>query len=370
MRDLCHLSQREYDYIMSMSKFTKGLRSPQAKRFEAKSIVFVAFDGIQMLDLVGPLEVFHGANQFVQATNGANSAPYSISVASFDGTPVVASNGFKVDVNVRFKQRSEEIDTLIVPGALNIERILEFQSRLRDPLQRMAAKCRRVATICSGAFLLAETGLLDQRRVTTHWAGSELLKKKYPLVKVESDNIYLRDGRYYTSGGATAGMDLALALVEEDLGSQVALELARWFVMYVKRPGGQAQFSTPLKGQFATSQPIITVTQWIAANPTADCSVESLARLGKMSPRNFARMFSREVGMTPAKFVLHTRLEVACRMLIDLNDGLKTIARQSGFSSEESLRRAFQKHFTIAPGEYRSRFRVRQSKVIERQHRV
>jgi transcriptional regulator GlxA family with amidase domain len=329
------------------------------KRASSRTIVIVAYDQVQMLDLVGPLELFHGANLLCTRLKQMAVKPYEIEVVNSTGKPFTASNGFQHSVNGTFsKWNKRRFDTLLIPGALVIQDIIENNPILPGEIRSLARNCRRVATLCSGTFLLAEAGLISNRHVTTHWAGSKNLQNQYPLLKVDDDQIYLRDGRYYSSGGATAAMDLTLALIEEDLGSAVALELARWFVMFLKRPGGQSQFSVSLQSQFSGLAAMQKLTEWIVQNPGSDCSVEALARRANMSLRNFTRVFQKELKVTPSQFVLRSRLETACRQLVDSDQGLKSISIRCGFGTEESLRRAFQKHLNVSPGNYRRRFQT------------
>jgi transcriptional regulator GlxA family with amidase domain len=247
------------------------------------------------------------------------------------------------------------VDTLIVPGALEMDAAV-CDRRLVRWIRKTALTARRVVSVCSGAFLLAEAGLLDGRRAVTHWAQCGRLKKRYPAVNVDPGPIFVRDGRVYTSAGVTAGLDLALALVEEDLGREASLELARWFVMFLVRPGDQSQFSVHLEAQRAGPAPLRELLRWIADNPTGDLSVSALAGRMNMSPRHFARVFVRETGLTPARYVHQARLERARRDLEGAPHGLKRVAARAGFGAEESLRRAFQRELRITPGEYRARF--------------
>jgi len=211
--------------------------------------------------------------------------------------------------------------------------------------------------VCTGAFLLAEAGLLDGRRATTHWAYCAELAKRYPQVKVDPDPIFVRDGRIYSSAGVTAGMDLALGLVEEDLGRSLALDVARQLVLFLKRPGGQSQFSAQLEAQSAEREPLRDLQAWISNHPEAPLGVESLARRVAMSPRHFARVFLREVGTTPAKFILRIRVEAARRRLEESRDDVERVAQTCGFGSAEVMRRAFLRTVRVSPSAYRSRFR-------------
>ena len=251
----------------------------------------------------------------------------------------------------RYTEFRGEIDTLVVVGGTGAT-----TSRGRvvaNWIRKAAGRARRVVSICTGAFLLAEAGLLDGRRATTHWMFTRELAARYPKVKVEPDPIFIRDGNLYTSAGVTAGMDLALALVEEDLGSAMALRIARTLVLFLRRPGGQAQFSISLSAQASNFKPLRELQIWMAENLNQDLSVGVLASRVGMSERNFARVFARESRTTPAQYVEHLRLEAASRELELTDKGLKEIALASGFRSVEVLRRAFLRHYGTSPSLYR-----------------
>jgi transcriptional regulator GlxA family with amidase domain len=326
-------------------------------RTSTRTILFVAFPGVQMLDLVGPLEIFEGATTLLRRIAGAQPPPYRVIVATADGRRVAASNGLSIDAHASFRARLAAVDTLVVPGALDIEGAVG-DARLVRFVRAAATKARRVASVCSGSFVLAEAGLLDGKTATTHWAGCEALAARYPRVRVDPNPIFVRDGAIVTSAGVTAGMDLALALVEEDLGHDVAVELARWFVMFMKRPGGQAQFSTHLRAQASGSGALDSLLGWIVDHLHADLSVPVLARRMRMSPRHFARVFRKDVGVTPAAYVLDARRQHARRLLEESDRGLKSIVTETGFGSIESLRRAFRDELGVTPAAYRERFQT------------
>ncbi len=320
-----------------------------------RTILLVAWPGFQMLDLVGPLEIFAGANQLLRRTRGAKTDCYQLEVATRDGRPVACSNGLSVEAHRSLRSLPRTLDTVLVPGGLIFDEALADRT-LIGFLRRVAPRARRVASVCSGAFFLAEAGLLDGKRATTHWSACARLQRDYPQIHVEPDPIFVIDGALYTSAGVTSGMDLALALVEQDLGQEIALELARWFVMFLKRPGGQSQFSMHLRAQLTEAAPLQTLLRYIADHPADDLSVEALAERVHLSPRHFARVFREEVGATPAAYVLDARLEHARRALEESQQGLKTIAARTGFGSEESIRRAFHARLGVTPGDYRERF--------------
>jgi transcriptional regulator GlxA family with amidase domain len=315
-----------------------------------RTVLMVLFDQVQSLDVTGPLEVFTGANTW-QASRGGVPA-YDIRTASLGGRAVRTSSGLRLipDGDLRDPRAP---DLLIVPGGEG--------SRRPDPeltawLRTHGRQAARLVSVCTGAFLLAEAGLLTGRRVTTHWAYCGALAARYPQVTVEPDPIFVRDGNVATSAGVTAGIDLALALVEDDLGREAALDIARHLVVFLRRPGNQAQFSAQLAGQLASREPLRDVQRWIADHPAADLSVETLARAASLSPRQFARAFAAEVGMSPGRYVDQIRLEAARRRLEDTADGVEQTARSCGYGTPEAMRRAFVRALGVSPGEYRRRF--------------
>jgi transcriptional regulator GlxA family with amidase domain len=315
----------------------------------------VAFDDAQMLDITGPLEVFSGAARLLLTEGRTLTPAYTIELVASNRGSLAASSGLRLLVDRATYQVRGPIDTLIVAGgrgtlaAMNDRPLIEW-------LRRTAQRVRRVCSVCSGSFLLAEAGLLDGRSATTHWRYCEMLATRYPNVKVETDPIFVRDGDTFTSAGVTAGIDLALALVEDDLGRDTALAVARELVMFLRRPGGQSQFSVQLSAQTADREPLRDLQNWIANNLHKDLSIEALARRAAMSVRNFARVFTREVGQTPGEFVEKLRLETARRRLEESADGVDLIASESGFGTRESMRRAFIRNLHVPPSAYRVRF--------------
>ena len=314
------------------------------------------FEGAQSLDVTGPVEVFSMADQWVRERSSAPLPVYSIETLARQPGPVRMSSGLRVVADRAFTSVRRDIDTLVVAGGDVQDAATD--PRLRQWLQSMAGRVRRLASVCSGAFILAEAGLLDGRRATTHWLGIRHLQRHYPLVRVEPDAIFVRDGNVYTSAGVTAGIDLALALVEEDLGHEAALAVARRLVVFLKRPGGQSQFSSHLAAQLVPAGPLRDLPAWALDHLGEDLSVETLAARVAMSPRNFARVFLRETGSTPAKFVEKARVDAARRLLEDGSHGLEEIAARCGFGSGEHMRRTFWRHLRVVPVDYRRRFRV------------
>ncbi|MFD5651948.1 GlxA family transcriptional regulator [Streptomyces sp. NPDC127039] len=311
-----------------------------------RTVLVLLFDGVQSLDVTGPVEVFAGAEQHTPGT-------YRIRTASLDGAPVRTSSGLHL-VPDQALGDGPRPDTLVVPGGQGTR---NPDPRLTEWLREHGTGARRLVSVCTGAILLARAGLLDGRRVTTHWAYSGRLARDHPAVQVDPDPIYIRDGNVATSAGVTSGIDLALALVEEDLGRDVALTVARHLVVFLRRPGNQAQFSAQLAAQTARREPLRELQHWITEHPGADLSVESLAARASLSPRHFARAFQAETGTTPGRYVDRVRLEHARRLLEDTGDGVEEVSRASGYGTPEAMRRAFVKALGTSPAEYRRRFR-------------
>jgi transcriptional regulator GlxA family with amidase domain len=315
-----------------------------------RRIVLLTFPGLQMLDVTGPSEVFSMADR---RAGGA----YSLELVAPSAAPVIASSGLRLLPDRATTACRGPIDTLIVAGGAGVADALANE-RLIAWVGAAAARSRRVASVCNGAFLLAAAGLLDGRRATTHWAACAELQRRHPDVRVETDPIFVRDGHVATSAGVTAGIDLALSFVEEDLGAPAALEVARWLVLFLRRPGGQSQFSASMAGQAAGREPLRELQGWIADHLDADLSVGSLAERVFMSPRNFARAFRAEVGLTPAAYVEAVRVERA-RVALETGDApVEEVARRCGFGTVETMRRAFRRRVNASPSEYRSRFRT------------
>jgi transcriptional regulator GlxA family with amidase domain len=317
-----------------------------------RDVLIVVFDGVQGLDVTGPLEVFTGAANYQQARTG--DPAYRVQLASPGGGRVTTSSGLVIVPAADLLAAGADcIDTLIVPGGAGTT---EPAAELIAWLNGAGRRARRVASVCTGAFLLAEAGLLAGRRATTHWAFADSLASRFPDIDVDPDPIFVRDGPVSTSAGVTAGIDLALALVEEDLGHDPALAVARGLVMYLRRPGGQAQFSAHLRSRPAQRAPLRDVQHWISENPAADLSVTALAARAGLSPRQFARAFRSETGVSPGKHVAAVRLEAARRMLEDPDRGINQVARACGYGTPEAMRRAFVQAVGVPPSSYRHRF--------------
>ena len=315
-----------------------------------RRVVIAAFPRVQTLDVFGPAEVFATATQLAQGR-----AAYEVEVVATQPGPLPTSS-VSIHPDRTIDECRGPIDTLVVAGGRGVKAAVEDE-RLVAWLKGAAKRSRRVTSVCTGALLLASAGLLDGRRATTHWASCGELARSNPGVEVESDPIFVRDGNVITSAGVTAGMDLALALVEEDLGRELALETARWLVLFLKRPGGQAQFSAQLAAQMADREPLRDLQAWLPDHLGEDLSVPALARRAHMSERNFARAFRDETGMTPGAYVEVARVESA-RITLETGDlPVEAIARQAGFGTVETMRRAFRRRVGVSPNSYRGRFR-------------
>jgi transcriptional regulator GlxA family with amidase domain len=321
-----------------------------------RRVVVLVFPGFQILDAVGPIEVLHAATRLAAAARNPRPG-YRIEVVAPQRGSVASSNGLAVVAEYGLGDVRGDVDTLVIAGGFGTRTYVQ-DAAVISWVRRVAARSRRVTSVCTGALLLAEAGLLDGKRATTHWAFAAELASRYPKVHVDADSIYLKDDRVFTSAGVTSGMDLALALVEEDLGREITLAAARWLVLFLKRPGGQAQFSAQLSAQTAAREPIRDVQWWILEHLAEDLSVEALAARTGMSPRNFARVFTREVGATPARYVERVRVEAARRRLEESGASIDEVADVCGFGTAETMRRAFLRNVRVPPADYRMRFRV------------
>ncbi len=316
-----------------------------------RKVFFVIFPDYQVIDVAGPMEAFGKANDY--------AGDYAISLLAKQAGPIHSSGPVTLVADRSYlevtKQELADLDTLVVCGGEGAQRAAN-DNQLTDFILLASQQARRMVSICTGALILAETGLLDGRRATTHWDSVDLLARNYPRIEVESDPIYVRDGKFWTSAGVTAGIDLSLALIEEDLGAQTALAIARRLVVYMMRPGGQSQFSAQLKFQRPKQSRLSSLIEWIELNPAQDLGITALAARCAMSERHFARCFAEEVGITPARFVEQSRLEHARRLLEQTDETIDRIAHDCGFGSTEILRRTFQRHLHLAPSDYRQRF--------------
>ncbi|MDD7813758.1 GlxA family transcriptional regulator [Mycobacterium sp. CSUR Q5927] len=310
-------------------------------------MVIVVFDDVTMLDVAGAGEVFAEANRF--------GADYRIKIASADGGDVTTSIGTRLGVTDALSS-IESADTVMIAGADNLPR-RAIDPELVQAVKSVAGRTRRLASICTGSFVLAQAGLLNGRRATTHWHDVRLFARAFPEVTVEPDAIFVRDGEVFTSAGVSSGIDLALALVEIDHGAELVRAVARWLVVYLKRAGGQSQFSTLVEADPAPQSALRAVTDAIAADPGADHRVSSLAIRASLSTRQLTRLFRSELGMTPADYVEKVRVDAA-RAALDAGHSVTDAARLAGFGSTETLRRVFVDHLGVSPKAYRDRFRT------------
>ncbi|MCQ8241504.1 GlxA family transcriptional regulator [Rhizosaccharibacter radicis] len=314
-------------------------------------MAIVAFPRVQLLDVSGPLQVFTSANDLVIQAGGA--PPYRTQMVAPGNGAIAASAGLTLSAEP-LSAVGEPLDTLVIAGGPGVDDAAT-NATLVGWLRRYAVDARRTATVCTGAFLLAATGLLDGRRAATHWSFCAELSRRHPAVRVEPDPIFLRDGSFWTSAGVTSGIDLALALVEEDLGRAMALAVARYLVVFLKRPGGQAQFSAALSLQTADDR-FGALHDWIARHLAQDLSLPVLAQEAGMSERSFSRHYLAATGISPARAVERLRVDAARRMLSESRLPAKRIALRCGFGSEETMRRSFLRLLSATPGDYRARF--------------
>jgi len=313
----------------------------------------IAMPCAEVMEIGGTLDVFYAANVLL-ADAGSSDPGYAIEVVS--PVPIIRSwPGLCIKAERSYRDVRGPIDTLIITGTDTPDQATQ-DAQLVAWLARVAPRTRRLVGLCTGTFMLAAAGLLDGRRATSHWLFCDELTRQFPKIQVERDPIYVRDGTIYTGVGSSAGLDLALALVEQDVGRRIALAVAKREVFFLKRPGGQAQFSVQLSAQIAEREPLRDLQMWIADHPHADLSVDALARRAAMSPRNFCRVFGREIGMTPGRFVERVRLEAARRLLEESARSIPEVAVACGFGTAETMRLAFHRALGVSPKTYRSRF--------------
>ncbi|GAA2781380.1 DJ-1/PfpI family protein [Kitasatospora sp. CM 4170] len=318
-------------------------------------VVIVAFPGVELLDVTGPAEVFSVASRVA----GEDRPGYLVQIATADGGPVATSSGVRLMADLTLDDAHGRMDTLLVSGAIElvgdgVEPVIDHE--VTRWLRRAAPRARRIGSICAGAHLLAAAGLLDGRPATTHWLTAGRLAADHPSVRVDADPIFVRDGQVWTCAGVTSGMDMTLAMVAEDHGQELALATARMMVMYVKRSGGQSQFSVPLSVQGSSDDRLDELRMWIAEHLTEDLSLEVLAARTHLSVRHFTRLFQQRTSTTPAAYVEAARLEAARRLLEDGDRSLPEVAAASGLGSVETLHRVFRRRLGTTPAEYRRRF--------------
>lgn len=319
---------------------------------KTRRIALVAYDGVQALDVVGPADVFAGANQLL----GRKPPAYEIVMLSPQSGPVASECGVRLHADASLAQGGL-FDTILVPGGKGVRLNAGTRTAVAEWTVNQARVARRVASVCTGIYALAETGLLDGRNVTTHWRYASDVQRRWPSLRVNANAIFLQDGKYYTSAGVTAGIDLALSFVEADFGSELALAVARDIVVYLKRSGGQLQYSQPLLVQTQAKTRFADLAEWIRGNLQADLTLEVLSERVNLSPRHFARKFKATFGLTPADFVQELRLDEARWLLVNAEDPISELAQSIGYTGDDTFRRAFERRFGVPPAEYRRRFR-------------
>jgi len=317
-----------------------------------KHIVIVGYDNLASLDLTGPLEAFSRA--FFEDSSGIPQPCYKVTIAALSTKTFRSMSGLRMTASCILSSL-RNIDTLLIPGGPGI-RLSSSGPKLADWISRRAHGIRRIVSVCTGVYAIAPTGLLNGRRVTTHWKFAAELAGRFPALKVDANALYIRDGKFYTSAGITAGIDLSLALIEEDFGPRIALAVARELVVYMKRPGGQEQFSEPLKFQVSTTNRFADLATWMVGRLNKDLSVEAMAEQTSLCPRQFSRRFRGEFNSSPAAFVQRLRLDEARKRLSDPGSSVKRVAESVGFHDPDSFRRAFMRRFGVPPAHYRSRF--------------
>jgi transcriptional regulator GlxA family with amidase domain len=327
-------------------------------------VVLLATPDAQPLDVAGPYEVFSLTARKLRELGDESGRGYRVELLSMDEDPyVTGALGLSIVAHGHYSRAKGKIDTLLVIGGMEPWNP-DGRKPVLDWIRQQARTTRRLGGICTGAFVLAEAGLLNFRRATTHWYFCQQLAGKYPRVKVDPEPIFVADGNVYTCAGVTAGMDLALALVEQDFGADVAVRIARAYVMFLRRPGGQSQFSTPLSFAASSQSPLNKLQVWILDHLHEPLTVEQMAERAHMSLRNFARVFRQQFHMTPGAYLDNVRVEAARKRLEDTTDTIEAIAEATGFANASTMRRAFMRILDLSPAGYRARFRARPAKIL------
>lgn len=321
-------------------------------RAEPLKIALIGFHGVTTLDIAGPMDVFHCANTLLAGKGPA----YELILASPNGGQINASGGLSFANSIALTELPDDLDTIMVAGGNEEGLRACADTSLPTWLAARATTTRRIASVCTGAFVLAHAGLLSGRRATTHWFSCDILQQMWPDIEIQPDAIFVADPPFYTSAGVTSGIDLSLSFVEQDLGSRLATQIARHLVVFMRRPGGQSQFSTALKAQSSASPTLENLLAEISENPCGDLRVDALAERAGMSPRTFQRRFQHDIGCAPAEFVMRVRTERAKTLLETTDWPLARVADKSGFGTVFSLHRAFHNLVGATPGDYRARF--------------
>jgi transcriptional regulator GlxA family with amidase domain len=327
---------------------------PTCDVVDVVDVVFVVYDGIQALDLTGPWEVFHGANDVLDQT-GSHRPRYRLTLCSTDGRSIRTETGLRIATERMASAPSPH--TLVVPGGFGSRSAIDDPA-LIDGIRHLAAHAERVVTVCTGALVAAAAGLCDGKRVATHWARAAAIQRRFPAVEIDVEPIYVRDGHLWSSAGVTAGIDLALAIVEHDHSAEVAQVVARWLVMFLRRPGGQTQFATPVWTERAELAPVRAAQDLVDADPGADHRIGVLAARVGMSERHFTRCFTEQTGTSPAQYIAGVRVEAARRALETSSLTVDAIAHRCGFGTAETMRRTFTRRLGVSPDQYRQRFRT------------
>ncbi|MEQ1546965.1 GlxA family transcriptional regulator [Methyloglobulus sp.] len=324
-----------------------------------RHIAMLTYPDCMLIDVCGPMDVFNFANHALRQMGrvSPSETSYTLTIVAEKSGPVKTSSGICIIADKGYEELDKGVDTLLVTGSASVEAAVQ-DTKMRNWLIHMMPKVRRMGSICSGALVLAESGLLNGRKATTHWMYCDEMAKQYSNIRVEPDKIFVRDGNMHTSGGVTAGIDLTLSLIEDDWGWEVAAGVARAMLIFMRRPGGQSQFSSYVFNEAKTRKDFRDLQAWIVSNPQADLGVEQLAERMAMSPRNFSRLFCQEIGVTPAKFVEGIRLEAARNMMLQTDLPMESVAANCGFSNAEQMRRTFQRLLKTTPQEHRSYFKI------------
>ncbi len=318
---------------------------------KTRRIGIIGYDGLQGLDVAGPADVFATANSRI----GRKTAPYEMVLLAARKGPIATESGLSLYTDTTLSQRGL-LDTIIIPGGRALREQPKVRAAVAGWLREHANRARRVASVCTGIYALAESGLLDGRAAATHWRFASDVQEHWKKIRVNADAIFVKDGKYYTSAGVTAGIDLCLALVEEDFGNEIALEVARELVVYLKRSGGQLQYSQPLLLQTRAKKRFGDIASWIRGHLDEELTVEALAERANLSTRHFNRKFRAVFGLTPADFVEELRLDEARWLLANADGSIENVAGEIGYRSDDTFRRAFERRFGVGPSEYRRRF--------------